>query len=31
LTPTEQWLFGIRRGAAQPSGRLSDGTTISLY
>jgi hypothetical protein len=31
LPPWERSLFGIRRCAAQPSGRLSDGTTISLY
>jgi hypothetical protein len=29
--PWERSLFGIRRRAVQPSGRLSDGTTISLY
>ena len=31
LAPWERSLFGIRRRAAQPSGRLADGTTISLY
>jgi hypothetical protein len=31
LAPSEQFVFGIRRRAAQPSGRLPDGTTISLY
>jgi hypothetical protein len=31
LPPWERSLFGIRRRAAQPSGRLADGTTISLY
>jgi hypothetical protein len=31
LPPWERSLFGIRRRAVQPSGRLSDGTTISLY
>jgi hypothetical protein len=31
LAPHERTMFGIRRRAAQPSGRLSDGTTISLY
>jgi hypothetical protein len=31
LAPSERLLFGIRRRAAQPSGRLRDGTTISLY
>jgi len=31
LAPWERSLFGIRRRAAQPSGRLVDGTTISLY
>jgi hypothetical protein len=31
LAPWEHTLFGIRRRAKQPSGRLSDGTTISLY
>jgi hypothetical protein len=31
LPPWERSLFGIKRCAAQPSGRLSDGTTISLY
>jgi hypothetical protein len=31
LPPWERSLFGIRRRAVQPSGHLSDGTTISLY
>jgi hypothetical protein len=31
LAPFERSIFGIRRRAAQPSGRLSDGTTISIY
>jgi hypothetical protein len=31
LAPWERSLMGIRRRAVQPSGRLSDGTTISLY
>jgi hypothetical protein len=31
LPPSERALFGVRRSAAQPSGRLRDGTTISLY
>ncbi|HEY3395601.1 MAG TPA: hypothetical protein VGK58_23065, partial [Lacipirellulaceae bacterium] len=31
LAPHERSTFGIRRRKAQPSGRLSDGTTISLY
>ncbi len=31
LAPWERTLLGIRRRAAQPSGRLADGTTISLY
>jgi hypothetical protein len=31
LAPAERFIFGIRRRAAQPSGRLIDGTTISLY
>ena len=31
LAPWERSLFGIRRRAAQPSGRLVDGTTVSLY
>jgi hypothetical protein len=31
LAPWERSLMGIRRRAEQPSGRLSDGTTISLY
>lgn len=31
LAPHERSLLGVRRRAAQPSGRLSDGTTISLY
>jgi hypothetical protein len=31
LAPHERSVFGIRRHKAQPSGRLSDGTTISLY
>jgi hypothetical protein len=29
--PWERSLLGIRRRAAQPSGRLADGSTISLY
>jgi hypothetical protein len=31
LAPREHTIFGIRRGCAQPSGRLADGTTVSLY
>jgi hypothetical protein len=31
LPPWERSIAGIRRRAAQPSGRLADGTTISLY
>jgi hypothetical protein len=31
LAPHERWIFGVRQRAAQPSGRLRDGTTISLY
>jgi hypothetical protein len=31
LPPWERTLLGIRRCAAQPCGRMSDGTTISLY
>ena len=31
LAPHEQSIFGVRRRCAQPSGRLADGTTISLY
>jgi len=31
LAPWERSLLGIRRRAAQPSGRFADGTTISLY
>ena len=31
LAPWDRSLLGIRRRAAQPSGRLADGTTISLY
>lgn len=31
LAPWERSLWGIRRRAAQPSGRFRDGTTISLY
>jgi hypothetical protein len=31
LAPWERTLLGVRRRAAQPSGLLSDGTTISLY
>jgi hypothetical protein len=31
LAPSEHSFFGIRRRAEQPSGRLNDGTTISLY
>jgi hypothetical protein len=31
LAPHERSVFGIRRRRVQPSGRLADGTTISLY
>jgi hypothetical protein len=31
LAPSERAIFGFERRAAQPSGRLRDGTTISLY
>ena len=31
LPPLERRLFGRERRAAQPSGRLRDGTTIALY
>jgi hypothetical protein len=31
LAPHERSFCGIRRRSAQPSGRLSDGSTISLY
>jgi hypothetical protein len=31
LPPSERSLFGVKRRAVQPSGRLSDGSTISLY
>jgi hypothetical protein len=31
LAPHEHTIFSVRRRCAQPSGRLSDGTTISLY
>ena len=31
LAPWERSIWGIRRRASQPSGRLADGTTISLY
>ena len=31
LAPWERSLWGVSRRATQPSGRLSDGTTISLY
>jgi hypothetical protein len=31
LAPLERSILGFRRRAAQPSGRFSDGTTISLY
>jgi hypothetical protein len=31
LAPHERSIFGIRRRTEQPSGRLSDGTSISLY
>jgi hypothetical protein len=31
LAPWERSILGVTRRAAQPSGRLSDGTTISLY
>ncbi len=31
LVPCDYSQFGIRRRAAQPNGRLNDGTTISIY
>jgi hypothetical protein len=31
LAPAEQHFWGVERRAKQPSGMLSDGTTISLY
>lgn len=31
LTPSERTILGIRRRRLQPSGRLKDGTTVSLY
>jgi hypothetical protein len=31
LKPSQWSEFGLRRRAAQPSGRLADGTTIALY
>lgn len=31
LAPVEQTVWGIKRRCDQPSGRLADGTTISLY
>jgi hypothetical protein len=31
LAPHERTIFSVRRRCAQPSGRLSDGSTISLY
>ena len=31
LAPHERSVLGLRRRTVQPSGRLSDGTTISLY
>ncbi len=31
LAPYERYVFGARQRASQPSGRLADGTTISLY
>jgi hypothetical protein len=31
LAPWERSILGVTRRATQPSGRLSDGTTISLY
>jgi hypothetical protein len=31
LTPYQRWLFGIPNGRAQPSGRLPNGTVVSLY
>lgn len=31
LAPYERSIFGVTRRARQPSGRLSDGTTISIY
>jgi hypothetical protein len=31
LAPECRWVFGRERRAAQPAGRLSDGTTVALY
>jgi hypothetical protein len=31
LTPYQRWLFGIPNGRQQPSGKLRDGTLVSLY
>jgi hypothetical protein len=31
LTPYQRWLFGIPNGRPQPSGKLRDGTLVSLY
>jgi hypothetical protein len=31
LAPWEQSILGVRRRCGQPSGRLHDGTTVSLY
>ena len=31
LTPYQRWVFGIPNGRAQPSGRLPNGTVVSLY
>jgi hypothetical protein len=31
LAPSERSIFGFSRRAAQPNGRFSDGTTVSLY
>lgn len=31
LTPYQRWLCGVSHGRQQPSGRLADGTLVSLY
>ncbi len=31
LTPYQRWLFGVAHGRRQPSGRLRNGTLVSVY
>jgi hypothetical protein len=31
LRPEQRWMFGVEQTKAQPSGRLNDGSTLSIY